>query len=610
MKDITQLLKKKKLTGEEVGKLLIASLIHAYRQSLDGNSNIELFSNADFKQALKSLDTSEDFRKYNLYVGLNNFLQQYQGIALAHAQQLEGHIKSILNALLTARAVEETRSYIADMPVIMTEKQYSDFKAQKVQEHLLDENGEPLNYNVFNLLEEAMRGLIAQLNSNPRAKNPLKPIKKKYQRAKVTSERILSRYNVVMGEGYYTLEDGRRSDQMTAEEWQEAIATPKMKEMPKALNEYRETHEQNETLTDLMYERIDQEAIISKARILYNGGSVEDAEKADRKIEERLGYSMPAKWKYYSEPPEDLTKWDILELDDLGSFYPALYGEWSDTSEFLDQLKDFIAEFKELVDAVIADIDSKYFKGEKGLAVLPLEEWETTLFDFKQLYEKDFYNFRAWLEDDTTAFDGNYRAIFNGIAILKQGSFNTHKLDDNGYFVDPAKQAIGFMSASFGLEQYTQENPDYLQRVDELEEAQELIKSDFKWLYAYDTAIDLTAKEIDMPDLALFKSGVGELAKKMDAINDLIPMLYKSIKSTFYDNKAEQARKLEVLEDVLTPIKYKCYQTPPADRLAKAKEAVQGLKVYETQTGELIDILAEYEDSELDDAQNANGEGV
>lgn len=572
MKDITQLLKKKKLTGEEVGKLLIASLIHAYRQSLDGNSNIELFSNADFKQALKSLDTSEDFRKYNLYVGLNNFLQQYQGIALAHAQQLEGHIKSILNALLTARAVEETRSYIADMPVIMTEKQYSDFKAQKVQEHLLDENGEPLNYNVFNLLKEAMRGLIAQLNSNPRAKNPLKPIKKKYQRAKVTSERILSRYNVVMGEGYYTLEDGRRSDQMTAEEWQEAI--------------------------------------ISKARILYNGGSVEDAEKADREIEERLGYSMPEKWKYYSEPPEDLTKWDILELDDFGSFYPALYGEWSDTSEFLDQLKDFIAEFKELVDAVIADIDSKYFKGEKGLAVLPLEEWETTLFDFKQLYEKDFYNFRAWLEDDTTAFDGNYRAIFNGIAILKQGSFNTHKLDDNGYFVDPAKQAIGFMSASFGLEQYTQENPDYLQRVDELEEAQELIKSDFKWLYAYDTAIDLTAKEIDMPDLALFKSGVGELAKKMDAINDLIPMLYKSIKSTFYDNKAEQARKLEVLEDVLTPIKYKCYQTPPADRLAKAKEAVQGLKVYETQTGELIDILAEYEDSELDDAQNANGEGV
>lgn len=35
-----------------------------------------------------------------------------------------------------------------------------------------------------------------------------------------------------MGEGYYTIEDGsgRRSDTMTAEEWQKAITTPAMKQ--------------------------------------------------------------------------------------------------------------------------------------------------------------------------------------------------------------------------------------------------------------------------------------------------------------------------------------------------------------------------------------------
>lgn len=602
MKDITQLLKKKKLTGEEVGKLYIASLIHSYKLTTSGKPLTSLFSDADFKRAIESIDTTEDYTQYKRYVGLNNFIQQYNSFALAHVQQLDGNIKELLHILVTAEAVEETRSYIAQMPVIMTEKQYSDFKEKKIQEHLLDDNGEPLSYNVFNLVEEAMRGLITQLNSKPRAKNPLKPIKKKYQQAKVKSGRILSRYNEVMGEGYYTLEDGRRSDQMTAEEWQEAITTPKMREMLKAIAEYRQTGTQSEELREILEQRIDEQALIERSRILYNGGSVEEARKADAEIEYKLGYSMPAKWHFYSEPPEDLTKWDILETDDLGSFYPALYGEWSDTSEFLDQLKDFIAEFRELVDAVIADMDRTYFKDGKKIAEIPLEEWETTLFDFKTLYEMNFYSFRSWLEADSTAFDGNYRAVFRGVAILKP--VITSKIDKNGYFVDPATKAIGFMSRSFGLEQFTPQNPDYLERLDELEEMRDVIAYDFKWLYGYDKAIELTAQEINMPDLTIFKSGVERLAKKLDALNDLIPTLYRRIKETFYDNQAEQDRKLEVLKDVLKPIEYKQYKTPPANRIKQAREALKGLKVYERQSGDIVEeILSVYDDSELEDAE-------
>ena len=608
--NIDRILKKKKLTGDEIGKLIILNIAHTYKQVLNGETPKQLFTDADFKKAVSSIDNPIDGQRYNRYIGLNNFLQQYQSLAIAYERQTESAIQVLMQTLLTAQAVEETRDYISKLPLIMTEKQYNDYREEKIQEQLVDENGEPIGYNVFNLLEEAMRGLITDLAEKPRAKNPLKPIKKKYQRAKVTSERILSRYNKVMGEGYYTLEDGRRSDEMTAEEWQKAIATPKMQQMLEALREYRKENA-SQQLDELLAERIDENALLEKSRILYSGGSVEDAERAYNEIEHKLGYFMPVKWHYYDNPPEDLTKWDILEIDDMGSFYPVLYGADASKEEFLEELKDFIAEFKELVDAVLADIDSRHFKGEKGLTELPLEEWETTIYDFKELYEKDFYHFRRWIEADTTLFDGNYRAVFKGIAILKQGSFNKHALDENGYFIDPAKDAIGYMSRSFGLEQYTSENRDYIDRLDDLETTREELLQGLKWLYGYNKSLELTAEYIALPEMLVFRCNIEALTYKVNALNGLIPLLYRHILENWSDNETEKARKLEVLRDNFTPLDYEKYKTPPASVLERARASLKDLECYKYQNGALIDILTEYDDSELEaDTASDNSEGV
>lgn len=597
--NIDRILKKKKLTGDEIGKLIILNIAHTYKQALNGETPSQLFTDADLKKAISTIDNPIDGQRYNRYIGLNNFLQQYQCLAIAYERQVDSAIQALIRTLVTAQAVEETRDYIGQLPLIMTEKQYNNYRAEKIQAQLVDKNGEPLAYNVFNLLNEAISGLMTDLAENPRKKNPLKPIKKKYQRAKVTSKRILSRYNEVMGEGYYTLEDGRRSDEMTNEEWQKAITTPKMQKMLEALREYRKDNA-SQQLDELLAERIDEKALLEKSRILYVGGSVEDAEKAYNEIEQKLGYYMPAKWHYYDNPPEDLTKWDILELDDMGSFYPVLYGADASKEEFLEELKDFIAEFKELVDAVLADIDSRHFKGEKGLAELPLEKWETTIYDFKQLYEKDFYHFRSWIESDTTLFDGNYRAIFNGIALLKPASVSKHKLDKNGYFIDPAKDAISYMSCSFGLEQYTSENPDYIERLEDLERAREEILQGFKWLYGYNMSLELTADYIALPEMQVFRCNIEALESKADALNGLIPLLYRHIFEHWSDNDTEKARKLEVLKDNFTPLNFEKYKTPPASVLAQAKASLKDLECYRYQNGALIDILTEYDDSELE----------
>lgn len=77
---------------------------------------------------------------------------------------------------------------------------------------------------VFSLLLELLSFYRDQLHKEPRKANPLKAVRKEYQQREVTSAYILDHYNEAMCNGYYTLPDGRRSDQMTDEEWREAVS--------------------------------------------------------------------------------------------------------------------------------------------------------------------------------------------------------------------------------------------------------------------------------------------------------------------------------------------------------------------------------------------------
>ena len=618
--DINRVLKKKKLKGSEVGKLLILNMAHLYKQALDHVKEPKpLFTSAEFSRALNSIEEWEEGQIYNRYVGLNNFLQQFQGITLSYENQVEYSVARIISTLITADTIESAKEYIAELPIIMTEKQFKEFREKRIHEQLVDEDGNPLWNDVFLLLDDAMHGLMDDLKKNPKAKNPLKPIKKKYQKEKVTSKIILSKYNEIAGEGYYTLEDGRRSDEMTREEWQQALMSPRLKKAVDAITEYSKENP-SEPLEDLISdERNDSifKSYLAKASSLYYGGSDEESDREAERVHRETGYGMnPAQWHYYDPPPADLTKWDVLELDELYSFYPALYGD--DPNERLEQLRDFVNEFRELVDVVLADIDSKYFKGEKGLSSIPIEEWGNIGWEWQELYDKNFYHFRADREDDIALFSGynnSSRAVLNGVAILREGTFNSRFIDDNGHYKDPSTIGMDMISQTAGLDQYTKKNKNYIANLERLESDRETILHGLKWLYGYNKALELTADYIDLPELMIFRADVKQYEQRVDALNGLIFFLYRRIHEHRNINKhggntaEEQEQKLEVLRDNFTPLDYEKYKNPPAQKLQQAKEALAGLKVYEIQNGTMIKLLAEYDDSELE-ADQSGSEGA
>lgn len=108
MNETEAILHQKSWTGDQVGKALISSAIHSYKQVISGNREpTELFSAAHLQRMVDSLSNREQLLRYNRYVGLNNWLTQYQAVANAYLQLANSNIEVLSFMLKVAEAVEE-----------------------------------------------------------------------------------------------------------------------------------------------------------------------------------------------------------------------------------------------------------------------------------------------------------------------------------------------------------------------------------------------------------------------------------------------------------------------------------------------------------------------
>ena len=448
MADIKRLLKKKGWTGRELGILELSNMAIMFRQALEGKEPQPIVEQARFREMINGITDRQQGQIYNGYISIHEWLSIHYNIAQTQLQQAQLQYRTLAAYVTDAIFAEDVYRYIEQLPAIMTEKQYRDAREAGLKKWLYDEDGTERGDSLAALIERGISFYTKQLQTNPAKPNPLKAIRKKYIAEPVKSKLILEGYNEVMGEGYYTIEDGsgRRSDTMTAEEWQEAITTPAMKQ---ALRDMKTTDGSGTEYT----QQIATRRLLDRAKVIFEGGTEADADEAQQKKDYERGLATPVKWHYYEEAPADLTKWDIVEAG-LMDFYGGLFcGMDVSEGEYLAELEDFLTEFRELADAIIADIEKLYLTGKKQLqplpvkghkplkdiASLPLEDWSSTVFSWGDLYKLDVYGFKEEAEEDTTIFDGNRRAIINGIAILRASDLlgRSPRINERGYYVEP-----------------------------------------------------------------------------------------------------------------------------------------------------------------------------
>jgi len=542
MADIKRLLNKKGWTGRELGILELTNMAVMFRQALEGKEPQPLVEQAQLRKMINTITDRQQGRIYNGYISIHEWLSIRYNIAQTQLQQAQLQYRTLVGYITNAILAEDVYRYIEQLPAIMTQKQYEDTKARSIEERFKDEDGEELYSNVFNLVERAITYYSRQLQKEPSKPNPLKAIRKKYVSQPVKSKLILSRWNETQGEGYYTIEDGSGTE---------------------------------------FTQRIAAQRLIERAKVIFEGGTEKDADEAQLKADYERGLAIPVKWHYYEDPPTDLTKWDIIEQELLTEFYPADLdgsGDAYSESNYTASMEDFVAEFRELVTAILKDIDKRHFNGEAYLSQLPIKEWFTKGLSRRDLYECDFYGERAEAEADTSVFNGNKRALFNGIAILRASDLIDHspRIDERGYYVEPD---IQHALSNFTLEAFFPESEDYADNIEIVETARQTLIESYYHLKGYNLALELIARFYEVPEMTVFQMNTDGIEDKIWAFNGLVPILYKKILDTDYGDKELQAKKLQVLKELFQPIDYEAL-TIPAENVEQAEELLKDFAAF------------------------------
>lgn len=610
MTDIKRLLNKKGWTGRELGILELTNMAVMFRQALEGKEPQPLVEQAQLRKMINTITDRQQGQVYNGYISIHEWLSIRYNIAQTQLQQAQLQYRTLVGYITDATLAEDVYRYIEQLPAIMTEKQYRDAREAGLKKWLYDEDGTERGDSLAALIERGISFYTKQLQTNPAKPNPLKAIRKKYIAEPVKSKLILEGYNEVMGEGYYTIEDGsgRRSDTMTAEEWQEAITTPAMKQALKTTDGSGTEYTQ----------QIATRRLLERAKVIFEGGTEADADEAQQKKDYERGLATPVKWHYYEEAPADLTKWDIVEAG-LMCFYGGLFcGMDVSEGEYLAELEDFLTEFRELADAIIADIEKLYLTGKdplqplpvegreplKDIASLPLQDWSSTVFSWGDLYKLDVYGFKKDAEADTTIFDGNKRAILNGIAILRASDLldRSPRINESGYYVEPD---IMHTLSNFTLEAFFPEAEDYADNLEIVETARQTLIESYYHLKGYNYALEIIASFYDVPEIAIFQMNTSGIEDKIRAFNGLVPILYKKILDTDYEDKELKERKLQVLKDLFQPIDYEAL-TIPEEKKEAAQQLLVDFKAFQPENANRFDGML----CTLPEPEDEDGEGA
>jgi hypothetical protein len=371
---LNNLLKKGKLTGEEVGQLMIKDMIHMFNQVkenpeiLNNDKEIKpLLTQAQKDSLVNGLDSNKDIRDYNNYRDLYNFLTDGSLRLDLYQSEIQISIWRLTHLLSLWKNAEMEYKFSRFSPTIMTQSQYKEAKDNAIKDLL------NITTSVEDLIFYSIEYYIDLYLKGKRT-----PLNKHFNKAKkelITNPRIKREYPKIWGLGYYLLPDGRKSTDFEQEEWEEV------------LKEYPPYNELIEADTP------EAEGMTQAEVILHN-----------KKINKKYKDKSPIKWIDILEAPEDTNKFDVLEsVDEL---YNTLHTDnnnslWEFKEDYPDLYKDTINKLSSM-------------KGLEFIKELPEEEYfNLDLIKWEDLINNNILDYKKFIEQPT--IDGEYNiAVLTG----------------------------------------------------------------------------------------------------------------------------------------------------------------------------------------------------
>ncbi len=598
---LDKLLKKKGWTGKEVGQLLIASMLNDIKQQGQGEKT-PLFSQADFEKMESSLNSDFDYLSYGVYRELYSSIIDSFNRGQGLCQQFYNGFSRLFTVLREVQTADNVQKANDDTPLIMTKSQYKRLKAKAVQ--TLRGRKESYYSLLFYILEKS-------LDAGDEAPEPIRTAieaTKEIPAEKITFSRS---YNEQMGLGYYSLPDGRRSDQMTSEEWQKALEEEILRTHKLTINgepaSTEETiREYNRDRRIKSYElffkgedaiRAEYEERTGKKLPEYEAGELLEAledtiDQIGRKpysplreqLKELYEEESPAKWHYYTEAPEGLTQYDLLDaiidvsryedtdkkqhLKDFKKYYPALY----------EALETYIRESVPKAKSLKANQLYKEFIGWGELA-------EANIGKYAEMLQPASSDIIQYLQRQGLKFSDSRRAGLREIAVLKQP--RSYQLDEQGNY----KEESNPLDRLDSLDSIA-ENSNTRIEIDGLQN--NLLKPALKFLYGFNALIRIIGAVYDISGIEVAEFDTSTFESQIEGFNSLLYYFYYSV----YGDAEEKARKRELIKDIFSPIDAESLKpteeaietvTAELDRLGFSTEARNKLKKFDA----LIERLCE-----------------
>ena len=604
---IKSLLSKKGWTGEEVGKALIASLLNDIRYQ--GQEHELLFTQADFDKMESSLSTDRDYLAYGVYRDIySSIVDTYNRGQGLYQQFYNGYYRYVMHlqgAMKADNALKQAEYY----PLIMTEEQYRKAERETVEEK--KRFGESFYSLVFTLLEYFLNAL----DNGEKVPADIAKAIEATKKEPAKGHALYSRYNELMGEGYYSLPDGRRSDQMTSEEWQKALEELYLSSHKLTINGRPATAEETlkhyngnrllkgwelffrgaDAIKEAYRERTGrdlpeagEQEILDELELVLDGIGKAPYNPLRSSLYELYTEETPTEWHYYTEAPEGLTAYDLLDLiiDESGSY--------ADLAEQKAKLKAFKTEYKALYTALEAYIKenvpragqlkpSQLYKEFIGWGELA----EHKIGGFESLLATNTREIIEYLGRQGLKFADRKRAMFRGIAIIQQPE--SYQLTESGDY----KEATNPLSGLDSIDNIAEDN----QKRIEIEELQHhLFIPALSYLYAYNALIELIGAVYDIDGIEVAKVDTSYFESKLEGFNGLLYNFYYTVDG----DKEEKARKRELIKEVFSPVYAEDYK-PTAEAIATVKEELSKLGISSTARKKLKDfesLIAELDNGE------------
>jgi hypothetical protein len=563
--------RKKKWKGAEVGRLLMYQLLADVRQ-LNEDVKKPLITQDDLAKMASTLTTAEEYGVYSVYTDLQKaVLDTYNRREEIYNQFDNGYYR-LMYIFHEVEKSDEALRALENTPLIMTESQYKKAVAGEVE--TMRETGESYFSLIFSLLKKFR-------DAGEDAPSPIRVALDALKEIPATSKKLSSLYNKIYGRVYFTLPDGRRSDQMTAEEWKEATEREFLK-LHNIQPEEGETAEHaiwsyqkniRYKCQELFFRgagAIRQFVLKRTGEALYGGD--EQIERAmdvltttaisrvdvpsrylftERLYQmlKALGLDQPIGWNYCEELPTGLTAYDLLGIIDrktdciiyttFKEDYPELYALIS------NYIKTNVPSAQKNKPAEIGSDFTTW--GELA---------DAGVIGYRDLKPDNLGILNSLMRKSDTSSnkDKLHRYLKGGVAILKNPT--PEQLDERGDYIEE-KSPLSFFEDIYSLEKKGREEiEDY---------AQSYIYPALRYIYTFNALMRIFEEVYGIKELEeTTRIDVYKFERKLTAFNLQLFNFYRNV----HGNTEEQKRKRSILKEIFSPLETEGLH--PSDKAIKA----------------------------------------